>query len=220
MDLIAEAEAYVRDFLRGNADGHDADHTLRVYRTAVRLAEAEGADPETAALAALLHDVDDRKLSPETAQTKENAVAFLRGHGVPEAEIREIVSIIGAVSFRGTDSVVPETAAGKCVQDADRLDAIGAVGIARAFAYGGSHGRRLYDPAAPHRSDLTDAEYRASASDTVSHFYEKLLLLKDRMNTETGRRLAARRHAFVEEFLEEFYGELGEDAQAGSDWGV
>ncbi len=208
--LIEDAVGYVRRFFAENADGHDADHTLRVYRTAVTLAKAEGADAGTAALAALLHDVDDRKLSPQTADTKENAATFLRNHGVPEAKIREILSIIGAVSFKGTDSVVPATPEGKCVQDADRLDAIGAVGIARAFAYGGSRGRRLYDPDAPHRADLTEAEYRAANSDSISHFYEKLLLLRDRMNTGTGRRLAERRHRFMEAFLEEFYLEQNE----------
>ena len=207
-DLTARAEAYVTALFRGNADGHGADHTLRVTRTALRLAEAEGADPEITALAALLHDADDRKLFPETAAEKTHAVAFLRENGVPEAEIARIVRIIGQVSFRGTDSVVPDSPEGRCVQDADRLDAIGAVGIARAFAYGGKHGRPLYDPHAPRRADLNAAEYEAATSDTVSHFYEKLLLLKDMMTTESGKRLAAERHAFMLTFLTRFFAEI------------
>ncbi len=206
-ELIEAAQAYVETLFAADAGGHDVSHMLRVYRTAVFLAEHEGADPVITGLAALLHDADDVKLSPATHEEKLNAVSFLREHGAPEDTVRRIVKIIEEVSFNGTDSVVPSSAEGMCVQDADRLDAIGAVGVARAFAYGGSRGRKMYDPAEPPGQALDGASYRARQSCTVNHFYEKLFLLKDMMNTETAKRLAADRDRFMHAFLEEFLNE-------------
>jgi uncharacterized protein len=145
-DIIHKAEEYVRSFFASDFSGHDNDHTMRVYRTACRLAEEEGADMEITALAALLHDVDDRKISPETSESKLNAENFLKKNGVPSERCERILQAVKEVSFEGTDSVVPSTIEGKCVQDADRLDALGAVGIGRTFAYGGSHQRRMHDP--------------------------------------------------------------------------
>ena len=205
--MIQRAIDYITGLFAGDFSGHDADHTLRVYRLAVTLAQAEGADRETVALAALLHDADDRKLSPETCEGKLRARAFLEKEGLPEERIREILQIIGEVSFRGTDSVVPETVEGKCVQDADRLDAIGAVGIGRAFAFGGSRGRPMYDPADIPGEMPDGAAYAARSGSTVAHFYEKLLHLEAMMNTDAARALARRRHLFMEEFLEEFLAE-------------
>ena len=193
--MIQRATEYITELFAGDFSGHDADHTLRVYRLAVRLGSAEGADTETVALAALLHDADDRKLSPETCEGKLRARAFLEKEGLPEDRIQEILTIIGEVSFRGTDSVVPGTVEGKCVQDADRLDAIGAVGIGRAFAFGGSRGRRMHDPDG------------ADKTATVEHFYDKLFKLKDLMTTPTGKCLARQRDEFMHSFLEQFYAE-------------
>ena len=192
--MINRAMQFARDIFAGDASGHDFDHTLRVYHMASRLAQEEGADLQTVQLAALLHDVDDRKLSPETYEGKLRAVAFLQDNGVAEEQIEVIVDIISRISF-SAHMAPPESIEGKCVQDADRLDAMGAIGIARTFAFGGSRGRRLHDPD------------RVDPNASIQHFYDKLLLLKDSMNTSTGRRLAEERDAFMRRFLEQFYAE-------------
>lgn len=137
--LINDALEFVRNLFHNDYSGHDHFHTLRVYKMATRIAEQENSNLIIVQLAALLHDVDDIKLSPEIYANKDRAVSFLRKHGISETMIKTICNIIEEVSFRGTDSTVPETIEGKCVQDADRLDAMGAIGIARAFAYGGNH---------------------------------------------------------------------------------
>ena len=192
--MIDKAIEFAREIFAGDGSGHDFDHTMRVYRMATRLAEEEGAELEIVRLAALLHDVDDRKISPETCENCLRAVTFLKENGAEDETIGKIVEIISQVSFSAHKGI-PTTLEGKCVQDADRLDAIGAIGIARTFAYGGSRGRRMHDP---HGQD-PDA--------TVQHFYDKLLLLKDSMNTATGKRLAQHRDEFMRRFLEEFYAE-------------
>ena len=203
-EIIDCAAEYVKEKFENEYSGHDWFHTLRVFKTATRIAEAEGADLVIVQLAALLHDVDDRKLSPETHADKANARSFLAANDVDESKIDEICRIIGEVSFVGTDSVVPTTLEGKCVQDADRLDAIGAVGIARAFAYGGNHNRLMYHPDIAPNPNMTKEEYFKSKSTTVNHFYEKLFTLKDTMNTESAKRLAESRDRYLREFLEEF----------------
>ena len=186
--IIEYAIEYIQKLFRTNAGGHDAEHTMRVYRNTLLIAAEEpDCDVKIAALAALLHDADDYKLF----QTEDyaNARAFLQANQVPDDTIDRICGVIGSVSFSRNRGHAPETPEGKVVQDADRLDAIGAVGVARTFAFGGEHGRPMQE--------------------SVQHFYDKLLRLKDLMNTETGRKLAARRHAFLEEFLEEYYEEAG-----------
>ena len=205
--MIQRTIDHITALFAGDFSGHDAEHTLRVYRLALRLAEAEGADRETVALAALLHDVDDRKLSPQTCEGKLRARAFLEKEGLPEEEIQKILTIIGEVSFRGTDSLVPGTLEGKCVQDADRLDAIGAVGIGRAFAFGGSRGRAMYDPADVPGEMPDGAAYESRSGSTVAHFYEKLLHLEGMMNTDAAKAMARQRHRFMETFLEQFLAE-------------
>ena len=187
--IITAAIAFIQDLFRGNSGGHDAEHSLRVYRNALRIAEGEpGCDAEIVALAALLHDADDHKLFH--TGNNANARSFLTARKVAPEKIERICEAINAVSFSQNRGKRPETLEGKIVQDADRLDAIGAIGIARTFAYGGEHGRSL--------------------DESVAHFHEKLLLLKDELNTETARRLAEPRHAFLERFLEEYEKENGQ----------
>ena len=192
--LTERAAEFARRIFEQDASGHDFDHTMRVYRMAVRIAGEEGADQQTVALAALLHDVDDRKLSPKTCTNKDWAAGFLETNGVAEPEIRKILQIISEISFSEGNGR-PSTVEGMCVQDADRLDAMGAIGIARTFAFGGSRGRRMHDP------EGLDKE------SSIQHFYDKLLCLKDRMNTATGRKLAQERDCYLRSFLEEFYAE-------------
>ena len=181
--LIAAAEAYVAALFAANAGGHDAAHTLRVRRNAMRIAAEEpGCDRLVVELAALLHDADAHKLFH--TEHNANARAFLEREGVPAETTERVCAAIESVSFSKNRGRRPETPEGKIVQDADRLDAIGAVGVARCFAYGGEHGRPM--------------------EESIRHFYEKLLLLRDELNTESARRLAQKRHAFLEAFLKEY----------------
>ncbi len=193
--VIQNAIDYVHDVFRDNAGGHDAEHTMRVLHNTLLLARLEEAktpgdepvcDLRTAALAALLHDVDDRKLFH--SNNNENARRFLEENRVPPEQIEEICDIVNSVSFSLNKDKKPETIEAKIVQDADRLDSLGAIGIARTFAYGGEHGRSL--------------------KDSVQHFYDKLLLLKGLMNTESAREMAEKRHRFLKGFLEELKEEL------------
>jgi uncharacterized protein len=180
--LTENAVTFVKKLFAGNSGGHDAAHTLRVYRTAMRIAENEpDCDREIVALASLLHDADDRKLF--RTENNGNARAFLEENGVPADRIERICAVINCVSFSQNQGRSPDSAEGRIVQDADRLDAMGAVGIARTFAYGGQHGRPM--------------------AESVQHFHDKLLLLKDGLHTETAKALAAKRHAFLVSFLQE-----------------
>lgn len=199
---------FVKGIFAYDCSGHDYHHTMRVYRLAMQIAEQENADMLIVQLAALLHDVDDVKLSPETHEAKKNAVGFMKNNGVDDKVIASVCKIIDEVSFAGTDSVVPSTLEGKCVQDADRLDAIGAIGIARTFAYGGSKGRKIHDPDIKPMTNMNKADYNQNHNSTsINHFYEKLLLLKDMMNTETAKKMTMHRQAVMEDFLEEFMAE-------------
>lgn len=183
MSILDAAKEYVEALFRDNAGGHDAAHTLRVYRNAMRIAEREsGCDSEIVALAALLHDADDHKLFP--TENNAHARSFLTAQGVDEERIERIIRAVNAVSFSQNRGRRPDTPEGRIVQDADRLDAIGAVGIARTFAFGGEHGRSL--------------------DSSIQHFYDKLLLLKEEMNTETARRIAQERHDYMVAFLAEY----------------
>ena len=184
--LTEQAITYITDLFRDNAGGHDAAHTLRVYRNALMISKSSPeCDRLVVSLAALLHDADDHKLF--STENNENARRFLEGR-VSAEQTERICACINSVSFSQNRGKIPDTLEGKIVQDADRLDAIGAIGIARTFAFGGEHGRSLQE--------------------SVQHFHDKLLLLRDRMNTEPAKRLAAQRHAFLESFLKELEEEI------------
>ena len=202
--ILEDARIYIRNLFASEASGHDYYHMMRVANTASMLAREEKADTFIVELSSLLHDVDDVKIFPETAEGKLNARSFMKKWEMDDATIERIIHIIDQVSFKGTESEVPDSIEGMCVQDADRLDAIGAIGIARAFSYGGNHNRPLYDPEVPPMLDMDEKTYRGRKSHTLNHFYEKLFLLKDMMNTESGRRLAEKRHGFMESFVSEF----------------
>lgn len=209
--IIDNAIDYVKVFFEGESSGHDYFHTMRVFRNAKLILDKEkikdNVDEEVIYLSALLHDVDDVKLSPETSNNKDNAVKFLKDNNVSNSKIEFIKKIIDEVSYRGKDSITPETIESKIVQDADRLDAIGAIGIARTFAYGGSRGRAIYNPDIKPRLNISSEEYRNFQTPTINHFYEKLLLLKDLMNTESAKEIAEHRTVYMENFLNEFYDE-------------
>jgi uncharacterized protein len=206
-EILRQAAAFVRERLAGDSSGHDWWHIARVRALARAIAHEEGADPFVCELAALLHDVADDKIAGDEEAGLRLVRAWLAAHEVDALTAGHVMEIIASMSFGGGSRSPMRTLEGRVVQDADRLDAIGAIGVARAFAFGGTRGRALWDPGdAPHQY-ASKAEYRASASSTINHFYEKLLLLKDRMNTDYGRRLAEHRHAYMLEFLKEFEAE-------------
>jgi uncharacterized protein len=205
---IARTADHVRQQMAGDPTGHDWFHIERVRRMALHIARAEGADLLIVELAALLHDLDDWKRTGAAPGTSVQARTWLEAQHVPAPLIEHICRILQELSFQGADVPTPMSSVeGACVQDADRLDALGAIGIARAFAYGGHHGRLLYDPDQPPQRHATFEAYRRSRGPTLNHFHEKLLLLAERMQTATGRRLAQARHRFLEQFLEQFLAE-------------
>ena len=207
-NLIKKTISFVKDFFKGESSGHDFYHTMRVYRTAKQLAKIESktknVDITITLLASLLHDVDDFKVSPETNNEKSNAVKFLRENNISEENIKKIIKIIEDVSFVGKDSVTPSTLEGMIVKDADRLDALGAIGVGRAFAYGGKKGRAMYDPNVMPNLNMDETTYKNYDSTTINHFYEKLLLLEDLMNTSSGKEMARHRTEYTKNFLNEF----------------
>lgn len=187
-DKTDAAKEYIERLFAGNADGHGLDHSMRVYRNAMLLAETEPtADRLIVALSALLHDADDYKLFQ--TENNANARSFLKSANVDPETTDQICEVINSVSFSKNRGKKPETIEGQIVQDADRLDAIGAIGIARTFAFGGKHNRSL--------------------ESSIDHFHEKLLLLKDLLNTEKAKELAESRHLFMEQFLKEWEKETG-----------
>ncbi|CAL68154.1 HD domain-containing protein [Christiangramia forsetii] len=208
-NLIGNTIAFVKKTLEGAEGGHDWFHIQRVLNNSRLIAQGEKADLEIVELGALLHDIADSKFhNGDESVGPRLAVKFLRKQKVTEDTIDHVVKIIQNISFKGGNIdqqfTSPEL---DIVQDADRLDAIGAIGIARTFNYGGFKGRTLYDPEIEPNLNMTKEEYKASNAPTINHFYEKLLLLKDRMNTQTGRRIAADRHTFMIHYLEQFYAE-------------
>lgn len=208
-DAVQLVAAEVRSRLEGEGSGHDWWHILRVWNMAKHLCEVERADFFVVELAALLHDIADWKFHDgDDTVGPRVAREILTEHGIEPTIIDHVVNIISTLSFKGAGVPTPmETLEGKVVQDADRLDAIGAIGIARTFAYGGNKNREMYNPEQePTQHDSKEA-YFHNNSHTINHFYEKLLLLKDRMNTEAAKSIAQGRHEFMEEYLERFYRE-------------
>ncbi len=208
-EIIELTIAYVKQELANAEGGHDWFHIERVWKSAKTLAQTEQANSLVVELGALLHDIADSKfnggdeeLGPQKAET------FLKSLSVDDDVIKQVVYIIRNISFKGgkhqTTERTPEL---DIVQDADRLDAIGAIGIARAFNYGGFKNRELYNPAIQPNLNMSKEEYKNSTAPTLNHFYEKLLLLKDLMNTESGKKLAEQRHVFMEQYLSQFYNE-------------
>jgi uncharacterized protein len=200
--------------LAADSSGHDWHHIARVRRLALRLARDEGADPFVVELAALLHDIADWKFhGGDEHEGPRRAANWLASLGVDQLTIDRVSQIIREVSFKGAGVDTPTSSLeAQVVQDADRLDALGALGIARAFAYGGHAGRAIHDPDVPYETHGTFAEYKKNSGPTINHFYEKLLLLRDRMNTASGRRMAEARHQFMEEFLARFFSEWNGEA--------
>ena len=208
--IIDETARYVREQMEGEGSGHDWWHIFRVWKNARYIASQEkDADLFTVELAALLHDIGDHKFHNGDETVGPRLVReWLEKQPLDEVFIATVCDIVSGLSYKGagTSSAMP-TLEGRIVQDADRLDAIGAIGIARTFAYGGHKGRELYNPAvAPVLHDNFE-DYKSSTAPTINHFYEKLLLLKDRMHTPTARALAEKRHQYMEDFLSHFYAE-------------
>ena len=207
--IIENTITFVKETLQGAEGGHDWFHIQRVYQNAKAIAKTENVDEFIVDLGALLHDIADSKFynGDETVGPKK-ARAFLMEQKVDEAVIIHVENIIKNISFKG-GNFNQEFRSNELdvIQDADRLDAIGAIGIARCFNYGGFKNRELYNPEIKPNLSMTKDEYKKSKAPTINHFYEKLLLLKDKMNTETGKALALERHSFMEDFLTQFYKE-------------
>jgi uncharacterized protein len=208
-DLINNTILFVKQKLENAEGGHDWFHIERVYKNALLIADGEVCDVNIVKLAALLHDIADSKFhnDDETIGPK-IAREFLESENVDEATIQHVINIIENISFKGgnTEKTFMSVEL-DIVQDADRLDAIGAIGIARTFNYGGFKNRAIYDPTIAPNLNMSKEEYKKSTAPTLNHFYEKLLLLKNKMNTQTGKQIAQERHLFMEKFLSQFYAE-------------
>lgn len=208
-DIINQTVQFVKESLQGAESGHDWWHIERVWNNAKLILKSEDVDPFIVEMAALLHDIADSKFHNGDEEIGPNkAGEYLKSIGVEENQIIHIQEIIRNMSYKASLGTLNFTSKEmEVVQDADRLDAIGAIGIARAFTYGGFKNRELYNPAIPPDLTMTKEEYKNSNAPTINHFYEKLLLLKDKMNTQTGLRIAEERHQFMQNYLEQFYNE-------------
>ena len=209
MALLANTKLFVKHKLQEAEGGHDWFHIERVYKNAMLIAKDEDCDLLVIQLGALLHDIADSKFhdGDETIGPK-TARAFLESENVFEETINHVINIIENISFKGGNFENKFSSKElEIVQDADRLDAIGAIGIARTFNYGGFKNRALYNPSIAPNLNMSKEEYKNSNSPTLNHFYEKLLLLKDKMNTATGKKIALERHKYMENFLSQFYAE-------------
>ena len=207
--IIPNTISFVKETLKGAEGGHDWFHIERVHKLAMSIAKNEEVDELVVSLGALLHDIADSKFhAGDETIGPQLASQFLVKEQVPEVIIQHVVKIIENISFKGgNENQLFRSPELDVIQDADRLDAIGAIGIARTFNYGGFKNRPLYDPDIKPNLKMDKEQYKTSRAPTINHFYEKLLLLKDRMNTETGKKMALERHEFMQDFLERFYNE-------------
>ncbi|WP_042355339.1 HD domain-containing protein [Bacillus rubiinfantis] len=208
IDIIKQAEEFVRTELGEDATGHDWFHVDRVRQNALFIYNKERTgNPFIIELAALLHDIPDEKLNESAAKGEEKLESFLQSLPLDTVAKNAIKDIIDSISFKGGQTDELPSIEAKIVQDADRLDAIGAIGIARAFAYGGKKGQQIYHPAIQVREVMTREEYRKGKSTSINHFYEKLLKLTSLLNTETARKMAESRQKIVITFLDQFFQE-------------
>ncbi|WP_400248077.1 HD domain-containing protein [Niallia sp. JL1B1071] len=206
--MINQVENLVKIEMEKDASGHDWYHVDRVRKMALFLSKKEGIGYSTVIeLAALLHDISDEKLNKSKEDGQRKLAAILKSIPIDIQDKESILAIISSVGFKGGNGISPKSIEAKIVQDADRLDAIGALGIARTFAYGGSTGNPIYNPALPIKDKMTEEEYRKNNSSSIHHFYEKLLKIKDLLHTDSAREIAEARHLFMEKFLQEFYKE-------------
>jgi uncharacterized protein len=209
MHPIQDTITYVKQELKNAEGGHDWWHIERVWKTAKHIAKTEQVDLLVVELSALLHDIADSKFHDgDESIGPQKARAFLHTLEIEEIVISHVIHIIENISFKGgKEAQTFQSTELDVVQDADRLDALGAIGIARTFNYGGFKNREIYNPTIPSNLNMTKEEYKKSTAPSINHFYEKLLLLQDRMNTATGKAMAAKRHQFMESYLEQFYSE-------------
>ena len=206
-NIIKNAEQYVRAILENESSGHDWYHIDRVRKLARKIARKENGDLFICELTALLHDLADDKLFADEEAALQSIVEWLVDQEVSEQVRNHVISIITSMSYKGGSNRELPSVEGKIVQDADRLDAIGAIGIGRTFAYSGAKGQLMHDPKIAVRGAMSKEEYRSGKSTAINHFYEKLLKLKDLMNTKTGKEIAVQRHEFLERFLDQFLAE-------------
>ena len=208
-NLVDRVAAHIKVKFLAESSGHDWHHINRVWQLTRQIAAQEGANREIAELGALVHDIADWKFHDgDDSIGPREAKSLLRREGAAAEVIAAVVDIVASISYKGAGvTTAMRTLEGQCVQDADRLDAIGAIGIARCFAYGGHAGRLMHDPDEAPVLHQSAAAYKASKGASLNHFYEKLFLLKDRMNTPTGRALAEPRHRFMEDFVAQFLAE-------------
>lgn len=211
-EIITETKKYIKQRLEKDSSGHDWEHIYRVHKLGRKIAIAEKANEYTVELSCLLHDIADFKLYEGDEEIGPRlAGKWLEQLHVNQKIISQVKKIISTTSFKGANAKNKiNSLEGQCVQDADRLDAIGAIGIARCFAFGGFKGNQMYNPLILPNVNITEGEYKKANSTQINHFYEKLLLLKDRMNTQTAKEMAEQRHQFMEQFLKQFFIELDE----------
>ncbi|MEJ6662379.1 MAG: HD domain-containing protein [Bacteroidia bacterium] len=209
MQPILDTITFVKQELKNAEGGHDWWHIERVWKTAKHIAKTEQVDLLVVELSALLHDIADSKFHDgDESIGPQKASAFLHTLEIEENVINHVIHIIENISFKGgKEAQTFQSTELDVVQDADRLDALGAIGIARTFNYGGFENREIYNPTIPSNLNMTKEEYKKSTAPSINHFYEKLLLLQELMNTATGKAMAAKRHQFMESYLEQFYSE-------------